>query len=120
MSATQAAFQYAIQAVFYAGLGFVAAVSTFWPWWQSQLGWTIAAKSVALSLAVSPGMLVIWFGRNHFTDSPALQWVSIVCLFLVPVILTWRAAVLWHVQRTRVPPTAPGKHPTHSREGNPL
>ena len=86
----------AVQGIFYSTLAFVIAVSTFWPWWKSQLGWTIIAKSLALTGAVVPAMLVYWFG----VKVPVwLSWVSVIILWAIPPILAWRAYVIWKVQR---------------------
>lgn len=89
----------AIAGVFWSALGFVAAVSLFWPWWKSQLGWTIAAKSIAIALAVLPSILYTWFGPGVYRDAPWLAWVAIGALALIPPILVWRAVILWHTQR---------------------
>ena len=90
------ATKYGIEAIFYSSIGFVILLSTFWAWWRTQLGWSIIAKSIALAMAVLPGMLVIWFG---ITVTAPLQWVTLCALWAVPVILGWRLAVLWLIQR---------------------
>jgi hypothetical protein len=91
------ATQIGVEAVFYTALAFTAAVSCFWPWWKSQLGWTIVAKSLALAVATLPAMLFYWYSGR----SPAwLDWVSVCALWSIPVILAWRAYVLWQVQRS--------------------
>ena len=91
--------QIAAEGIFYSAVGFVIAVSFFWPWWRSQLGWSIVAKSLALAAAVLPSMLVYWFGAGVYADVPWLAWVAIGALWLVPPILAWRVAVIWHAQR---------------------
>lgn len=97
---TQAlAGQIAVEGIFYSAIAFVAAISLFWPWWRSQLGWTIAAKSAALALAVLPAMLVYWAGPGVYRQFPWLGWVAVLALWAVPPILAWRAVVIWHVQR---------------------
>ncbi len=97
---TQAlAARIAIEGIFWSALGFVIVVSAFWPWWKSQLGWSIAAKSLTLALAVFPAMLAYWFGPSVYQRAPWLQWVAIAALWLVPPILVWRAVVIWHAQR---------------------
>jgi hypothetical protein len=92
----QLATQIAIEAIFYTSAGFVVAVSLAWPWWKSQLGWTIMAKTLALMIAVFPAMLVYWLGETlpHW-----LEWLSIVALWCIPPILIWRAVVIWRMQR---------------------
>ena len=86
----------AIQGIFYSSIAFVAAVSMFWPWWRSQLGWSITAKTLALTIAVFPAMLMYWFG---FHPPQWVSWVAVLALWLIPPILAWRAFVLWQVQR---------------------
>lgn len=89
----------AIQGVFYSALLFVLAVSTFWPWWKSQLGWSIVAKSIALAIAVFPAMLAYWFGPQVYTRALWLRWAAIGALWTIPLILAWRLAVIWQAQR---------------------
>lgn len=91
--------QIAVEGIFYSAVGFVLAVSFFWPWWRSQLGWSITAKSLALAIAVLPAMLTYWAGPNIYKDAPWLQWVAISALWLIPPILAWRAVVIWQAQR---------------------
>ena len=92
----QLATKIAVEAIFYTSVGFVVAVSLVWPWWKSQLGWTIVAKTLALIIAVFPAMLTYWFGRQL----PAwADWLSILALWAIPPILVWRAVVIWQMQR---------------------
>ena len=91
--------QIAVQGVFYSALGFVAAVSFFWPWWKSQLGWSIAAKSLAIAIAVFPTVLYDWFGARVYTEDPWLGWVTVAALALIPPILAWRAVIIWQAQK---------------------
>jgi hypothetical protein len=92
----QAAEKWAIEAIFYSSVLFVAVVSSFWSWWKSQLGWTIIAKTAALTIAVFPAMLAFWLGRK---EPGWLDWVSVAALWAIPPVLAWRALVLWQVQR---------------------
>jgi hypothetical protein len=94
---TQAeATQIGIELIFYTSLAFCIAVSSFWAWWKSQLGWTIIAKSLCLAIATLPAMVFFWLGHRAPTW---LEDVSIAGLWSVPVVLAWRAIVLWRVQR---------------------
>ena len=95
----QTALRIDIQAIFYTSLLFTVAVSTFWPWWRSQLGWSIIAKSLALTVAVLPAMIAYWFGPAIYARNPWLGWLSIGAMATIPAILAWRAWVLWQVQR---------------------
>lgn len=89
----------AVEGVFYSALLFVAAISFFWPWWKSQLGWSIAAKSLAIAIAVLPAMLFYWLGHRVYDDAPWLRWVAVAALWAIPPILAWRAWVIWQLQR---------------------
>lgn len=89
----------AVEGVFYSAILFVAAVSLYWPWWKSQIGWSITAKSIALALAILPAMLTYWFGRGVYREFPWLGWVAVGALVLIPPILAWRAVIIWHFQR---------------------
>lgn len=88
-----------IQVIFYSGLAAPAVMASFWVWWRSELGWSIVAKTLALSLALLPAMFLYWFGPTAFTTSDALRWFSIVALAAVPVILWWRVWVIFKTQR---------------------
>ena len=88
-----------IQVIFYSGILAPMAMSWFWPWWRSELGWSIVAKTLALSMALLPAMLVYWFGLNTITSSPALRWFSLTALAAVPVIVWWRVWVIFKAQR---------------------
>lgn len=93
--------QIGIEGIFYASLAFPAVVALYWPWWRSQLGWSITAKSLALAIAILPAMSYYWFGGR------APSWLvdlSLAGLWCVPVILAWRVLVLWRVQRQGVHP----------------
>jgi len=91
--------QWIIQAIFYSGLAAPLAIATFWRWWESELGISICAKTIALSLALVPAMFLYWFGPTALTRSDALRWFSIVCLGLVPLIIWWRVWVIYKAQR---------------------
>ena len=97
---TQAAVaSVAIQVIFYVNVAFIAGVSFVWPWWRDQLGWSIIAKTAALSVVLFPSMLYFWFGSNAFTQAPWLSWFSTWALFLVPAALVWRFIVIFRIQR---------------------
>lgn len=89
----------AVESVFYSAILFIAVISAYWPWWKSQIGWSIVAKSIALALAILPAMLSYWFGRGVYREIPWLGWVAVAALALIPPILAWRLVVIWHVQR---------------------
>jgi len=85
-----------VEGIFYGSVGFIAAVSVFWGWWRSQLGWSIIAKALALAVAVFPAMLMYWSG---FHAPHWLLWVAVYALWAIPPILAWRAIVIWQAQR---------------------
>ena len=89
----------AVGGIFWSAIGFVIAVSAFWPWWKTQLGWSITVNELALTVAVAPSILVYWFGPAVYTGAPWLFWVSIGALLTIPPAVAWRAAVIWHTQR---------------------
>ena len=91
--------QVIIQVIFYSGILAPAVTATFWPWWRSELGWTISAKMLALSMAILPAMLLFWFGPSAFVTSDVLRWFSITALAAVPVIIWWRVWVIFKAQR---------------------
>ena len=88
-----------VQAIFYSGFAAPAVMATFWPWWRSELGWSIVAKTLALSLALLPAMLLYWLGPSAFTTSSALRWFAIGALGFVPLIVWWRVWVIYKAQR---------------------
>lgn len=89
-----------IQVIFYSGLAVPAVLALFWPWWRSELGWSIVAKTICLSLALLGAMLTYWFGPVGFTRSAFLQWFTIAALAAVPVVLWWRVWVIFKTQRS--------------------
>ena len=88
-----------IQVIFYSGFAAPIVMATFWPWWRSELGWSIVAKTLALSCALLGVMLVYWFGPTDFAQSAFMQWFTVVALAAVPVALWWRVWVIFKTQR---------------------
>lgn len=88
-----------IQVIFYSGIAAPAVLAAFWPWWRSELGWSIVAKTLALSLALLGSMLMYWLGPASVARSPVVQWFTLVMLAAVPVIIWWRVWVIWKTQR---------------------
>jgi ABC-type molybdate transport system permease subunit len=91
--------QIIIQVIFYSGIAEATALALFWKWWRSELGWSIVAMTLSLSLALLGIMLVYWFGPNGVTRSPVVQWFTLVMLAAVPVITWWRVWVIYKAQR---------------------
>lgn len=92
--------QIIIQVIFYSGIAAPIVLGLFWKWWRSELGWSIVAKTLALSLALTGTMLIYWFGPTGVARSDAMQWFTLVMLAAVPVILWWRVWVIWKTQRS--------------------
>ena len=88
-----------IQVIFYSGIAAPLVIAAFWKWWRSELGWSIVAKTIALSLALFPAMLFYWLGPTAFTTSGGLRWFSIAALGAVPLIVWWRVWVIYKAQR---------------------
>ena len=88
-----------IQVIFYSGLLTPLVMATFWRWWQTELGWSIVAKTLCLSASLLMVMLTYWFGPTDFLRSAGLQWFTVVMLAAIPVILWWRVWVIFKTQR---------------------
>lgn len=86
-----------LNATFWGCWVFVAVTSFYWPWWKTELGWSITVKSVAIALALVPAELRFWFPA--YRETPPLEWLSISAVGAVPLILAWRATVIWRYQR---------------------
>jgi hypothetical protein len=89
----------AIQIIFWSGLAAPAVLALFWPWWRSELGWSITAKTMALSASLLTVMIYYFFGPTVLADSSGLRWFTIVMLYIVPAIIWWRVWVIWKAQR---------------------
>lgn len=92
-----------VQVVFWVCLQFCVTVSLFWPWWKTDLGWTIVLKTACIAALLLPANLSIVFGINVMT--PAWQWTGAVLLGLVALIVLWRQVVIWVLQSYDPPPT---------------
>lgn len=106
MSAVQAVTRDGLQAIFYSCIAFVVITSFYWPWWKTALGWSLAAKTIALPLAIAPFMVSVYFGPR-LEESRWLQWAAAVGVLAVPPILVFRAIVIWWYQRH-------GRDPDHT------
>ncbi len=89
----------AIQAIFYSGLAAPAVMALFWRWYRTRLGWSVAAKTIALSLALVPAMIKYWLGPAAFVRSDAVTWFTITMLYVVPAVVWWRVYEIYRVQR---------------------
>jgi hypothetical protein len=94
--------QIILQVIFYSGIAAPAVLALFWKWWRSELGWSITAKMLALSMALFGTMLMFWFGPSGVTRSPVVQWFTLVALAAVPCIIWWRVWVVYKTQRDSI------------------
>lgn len=96
-----------VQAGFWVSLAFVLVVSTYWPWWKTDVGWTIILEAVGLGLLLMPSTTGLEFGWN--TSDLFWQWFVAICFTFVFVIMPWRAVVIWRRQRYDLPVHKPRK-----------
>jgi hypothetical protein len=89
----------AVQIIFWSGLAAPAVLGLFWPWWRSELGWSITAKTLALSGTLVSIMIYYLFGPGVLADSAALRWFTIIMLYTIPAIIWWRVWVIYKTQR---------------------
>lgn len=87
------------QVTFWSCWVFTAIVSMFWPWWQTQLGWSIMLKTIAIGLALLPSELMLWLGPVAVARQVWLQWFAVGAVALIPLILAWRFVVIYRYQR---------------------
>lgn len=84
-----------VNVAFFASVLFTPVVSAFWPWWREWWGQNIVLLELCISGTLFGSFLYTDFG----VDSDALMWVTSVFLTAIPVIIVWRAAMIWHAQR---------------------
>lgn len=89
--------QLVLQVTFFCCWGFIGVTSFYWPWWQNQVGWSITLKSAAIGLALLPAMMHEWFGADQ--RQPFMEWLAVAALAAIPLILIWRAVVIYRIQR---------------------
>lgn len=92
------------QVTFWSCWAFAALSSVFWPWWKTQLGWSIMLKTIAIGLALLPSELMIWLGRAYVARQAWLQWFTVGAVAVIPLILAWRLIVIYRYQRNSRPP----------------
>jgi hypothetical protein len=72
-------------------------VRTYWDWTKSSWGWNIISLELAISLAVLRSFIIVDF---HVTrGSEWFDWLTVASLWAIPVIVVWRAYIIWHRQR---------------------
>lgn len=80
--------------VFLSGIAAPIVKATFWRWWRSRLGLSIASKTLALSAVLLPVEVNYWFHQVM------PEWFTSVTLYLVVAIIWWRVYEIYRVQRT--------------------
>lgn len=91
---------YGVQAGFWAAMAFPVVTAFFWSWWQHLWGWTIVALDLAIAMVLLGAVLVIEFGLQPVDETGlVLFWVEAIALCLVPVIIVWRAVLIYMTQR---------------------
>jgi hypothetical protein len=89
--------EFVIQFVFWAAVVVTVGVSTFWPWWKTDLGRTIILEVICLATILLPSTLRLELQVN--TDQTFWQWWVAITFFLAGCIIIWRAFVVWKYQR---------------------
>jgi hypothetical protein len=84
----------------------------FWPWWKTGFGINVVSLEFVIAVALLPSFLHRIAGLSATTY--AFLWLQAVSICLVPVVIIWRAVIIWHAQRdpareAEVPPG--GKEP---------
>lgn len=95
------------QVVFWVSVGFVIGVSTFWPWWKTNLGLTIVLKTACIAAILLPFNLHVLLGINE--DTIAWRWFGVIMLGGIAAVIVWRFIVMWVIQRYDPPPTKSGR-----------
>ena len=82
--------------------GFLAAalfpfVGIYFPWWRHEFGWNLIAFDLAIGIALLPAFLHRVFGVP--VTGLVYTYVVAIALTSIPVILIWRAYVLYREQK---------------------
>ena len=90
--------EYAVWFAFLASALFPAVTSAFWPWWKTTWGWNIVTLDLGVALALLPSWLSITFGLRVTANYP-FAWLTVISVFAVGAVVTWRAVLIWRAQR---------------------
>jgi hypothetical protein len=91
--------EFVIQFVFWAGLLAIVSISTFWPWWKTDLGWTICLEMLCLSTVTFPSTMFLEFGMD--TQTLFWQWWVAITFFVSGCVTICRIFVTWRYQHYR-------------------
>lgn len=111
-----------ISVVYYVFCSFIictVATSLFWPWWKSDMGWTVVLEASCIVVLLFPSILGLALHVN--VDTTFWQWWALVSFFLVGTIAWWRLLVIWVIQRYDPPVTKSGRkinRDKHSPKGS--
>lgn len=72
-------------------------VGLYFPWWRHQFGWNLIAFDGAITIALFPAFLHRVFGVPLI--GLGYMYTVAVALTAIPVIVAWRAIVLYQAQR---------------------
>src|ERR1700760_2009993 len=86
-----------INIAFVITLAFPIGVRPFWNWTDSDWGWNIIAFDSVVSLALLPAWLHLTIGINP--SGLGFLWVEAGSIWSIPVIVIWRAWIIYNVQR---------------------
>lgn len=86
-----------INVAFIVSLVFPIAIRPIWAWTKHSWGWNIVVLDWAISLALLP----VWVHRafNLNPDTYLFGWIQAASIWIVPVIILWRAVIIWLTQR---------------------
>jgi hypothetical protein len=82
---------------FCASVAFVVGYTFIAPWWRYEVGRTMAALDIGISLTLFPSVLHHWFGVA--VNTPFFAWYQDMSLLLVAGIALWRLWVVFRVQQ---------------------
>jgi hypothetical protein len=97
-----------LHAVSCLGIAFALGVSFFWPWWKTDLGWTVVLEAVAISVVLFPYDMHTWF--NIRVDTLPWLWEQVLGTALVGLVLIWRFVIIWIIQRYDPPAMQSGRY----------
>ena len=81
-------------------LAFPVVTAFFWPWWDSPWGRNIVSLEILIAVALLQGVLEF----THIAIDPyMLAWIGIASVWLISIVIIWRAVLVWRAQRTELP-----------------
>lgn len=89
------AAEWVINVSFWAAILFPAITALIWPWWRDWWGQAMVAFDLAIAGTVFPDVLAFDWGVR----GTVLVWLQVVFLSFSPLILLWRTAMIYRVQR---------------------